>query len=100
MIKCKICGGNDSDMPCAYPSECLRDQRTIESLRQQLDTERLANEIIIADRDKAKDAAHEWKRRAEDRAAMIDTLMFEYCPEKMNRAQIAEYEKNQEKDNE
>ena len=33
---CQICAGNDNDMPCAYPSKCLRDKRRIEALEAQL----------------------------------------------------------------
>ena len=37
MKPCEICAGNDGDMPCAYPSKCLRDQRRIDELLERVD---------------------------------------------------------------
>jgi DNA-binding winged helix-turn-helix (wHTH) protein len=37
MTSCNICKGNDKDAPCAYPSECLRDQRIIAELKAERD---------------------------------------------------------------
>ena len=36
MVECEICKGNDRDVPCAYPSKCLRDQRLLSELKKEL----------------------------------------------------------------
>ena len=35
MISCEICGGNNRDTPCAYPSGCLRDQERYDLLNRK-----------------------------------------------------------------
>ena len=37
MKPCEICAGNDGDMPCVYPSKCLRDQRRIDELLKRVE---------------------------------------------------------------
>lgn len=52
MVRCKVCGGNDGDMPCAYPSKgmvgCLRDKRLSEPDEEILVIGKTGVELTIA----------------------------------------------------
>ncbi|GAG45030.1 unnamed protein product [marine sediment metagenome] len=97
-------GKQSSDLKAAKEEiESLREQlaladettnanaKIIKSLRQEIDEQQKRMQDQM-------DLSNEWKRRAEDRQAQIDALMLEHCPDEMTPEQIAEYEKNQEKD--
>ena len=75
-------------------------EKEIETLREEVDLYYKRLLECGAAFNELQNEKDEWKRRADDRQATIDALMFEHCPDEMTPEQIAEYEKNmfEEKD--